>query len=459
MLTPAQTRISTQYHQLKAGGDLARADGLVQGLIEADDAARAAARRRARARRRLHRRAHPGLRGVRRARCAQTPAGRDRGGIGPGARRPANRGRASSPMQGRDRHLRHGPDPAPQGRGERADAGPTCCCCAGTSASPAPASARCAATPTCRASAPSASPKSPSWRRSTSSRAVYGFEPPREKGLNTMEACEGVLAGGCKAFVGLGGNFVRAVPDTDRWSRPGAAAAHGARRDQAQPQPPGARRGVYLLPCLGRIEIDRQAGGEQTVTVEDSTGCMHASQRAWPSRRRTRCCPSRPSSPASPRRRCAQPESATGTLGGRLRAGARPIAQACPRSSTTSTRGCGAGRLPRPLAGQGAGVEDPDGQGQLQGLRQPAGRPRHARGRRRRAAPDHGAQRRPVQHHHLQPGRPLPRHLRHAARAADEPGRHGAAGRARGRHGRRRAPHRDTPMAPFDTRARCTACA
>jgi anaerobic selenocysteine-containing dehydrogenase len=34
----------------------------------------------------------------------------------------------------------------------------------------------------------------------------------------------------------------------------------------------------YLLPCLGRIEIDRQAGGEQTVTMEDSTGVMHASK-------------------------------------------------------------------------------------------------------------------------------------------------------------------------------------
>jgi molybdopterin-dependent oxidoreductase alpha subunit len=45
---------------------------------------------------------------------------------------------------------------------------------------------------------------------------LYGFEPPREKGLNTVEVCEGVLAGRVRAFVGLGGNFVRAVPDTDR---------------------------------------------------------------------------------------------------------------------------------------------------------------------------------------------------------------------------------------------------
>ena len=35
---------------------------------------------------------------------------------------------------------------------------------------------------------------------------------------------------------------------------------------------------AYLLPCLGRLEIDRQGGIEQTVSVEDSTGCMHGSR-------------------------------------------------------------------------------------------------------------------------------------------------------------------------------------
>ncbi|MGC8035453.1 CbbBc protein, partial [Salmonella enterica] len=33
-----------------------------------------------------------------------------------------------------------------------------------------------------------------------------------------------------------------------------------------------------VLPCLGRIEIDQQRGGEQAVSVEDSTGCMHGSR-------------------------------------------------------------------------------------------------------------------------------------------------------------------------------------
>jgi anaerobic selenocysteine-containing dehydrogenase len=35
---------------------------------------------------------------------------------------------------------------------------------------------------------------------------------------------------------------------------------------------------AYLLPCRGRIEIDRQASGPQSVTMEDSTGCMHGSR-------------------------------------------------------------------------------------------------------------------------------------------------------------------------------------
>jgi anaerobic selenocysteine-containing dehydrogenase len=34
----------------------------------------------------------------------------------------------------------------------------------------------------------------------------------------------------------------------------------------------------YLLPCLGRIEKDRQATGEQIVTVEDSTAVIHRSK-------------------------------------------------------------------------------------------------------------------------------------------------------------------------------------
>jgi molybdopterin-dependent oxidoreductase alpha subunit len=110
-------------------------------------------------------------------------------------------------------------------------------------------------------------------------RRQYAFEPPSKKGLNTVEVCEAVLQNKIAAFVMLGGNFFRAIPDQDRiepaWKNipltvqivtklNRSAIVHG--------------RQSYLLPCLGRIEIDRQASGPQAVSVEDSTGCIHGSR-------------------------------------------------------------------------------------------------------------------------------------------------------------------------------------
>lgn len=109
--------------------------------------------------------------------------------------------------------------------------------------------------------------------------ALYGFEPPREKGLNTVETCEALLARRVQAFIGLGGNFVRAVPDAQRlepaWQDVDLTV-HVATKLNRSHLVHG--KAAYLLPCLGRIEIDRQASGEQVVTMEDSTGVMHASR-------------------------------------------------------------------------------------------------------------------------------------------------------------------------------------
>ncbi|MBV8805672.1 MAG: FdhF/YdeP family oxidoreductase, partial [Sinobacteraceae bacterium] len=108
---------------------------------------------------------------------------------------------------------------------------------------------------------------------------LYGFEPPRDKGLSTVEACEGVLSGRVKAFVSLGGNFVRAAPDTDRlepaWRKLRLTVNIATKLNRSH-----LIHGqvAYLLPCLGRLEIDRQDGVEQVVSMEDSTGCMHGSR-------------------------------------------------------------------------------------------------------------------------------------------------------------------------------------
>jgi molybdopterin-dependent oxidoreductase alpha subunit len=108
---------------------------------------------------------------------------------------------------------------------------------------------------------------------------LFHFEPPRSKGLNTVETCEGVLDGSVKAFISLGGNFVRAVPETVL-----VEAAWRKLRLTVQVSTKLNRSHLihgevsYILPCLGRIEVDRQAGSEQAVSIEDSTGCMHGSR-------------------------------------------------------------------------------------------------------------------------------------------------------------------------------------
>ncbi|MFC4929702.1 FdhF/YdeP family oxidoreductase [Massilia sp. GCM10023247] len=107
----------------------------------------------------------------------------------------------------------------------------------------------------------------------------YAFEPPRMTGMNTVEACEAILAHKVPAFVALGGNFLRAVPETALME-----AAWRALPLTVQVSTKLNRNHVihgkasYILPCLGRIEIDRQRGGEQAVTVEDSTACIHGSR-------------------------------------------------------------------------------------------------------------------------------------------------------------------------------------
>jgi molybdopterin-dependent oxidoreductase alpha subunit len=106
----------------------------------------------------------------------------------------------------------------------------------------------------------------------------YGFSPPREKGLNTVETCRGVLDGAVHAFIGLGGNFIRAVPETrlleDAWQHVGLTVQIATKLNRSHLV---HGRTAYLLPCLGRTELDMQRGHPQSVSTEDSTGFMHPS--------------------------------------------------------------------------------------------------------------------------------------------------------------------------------------
>ncbi|HEY4060202.1 MAG TPA: FdhF/YdeP family oxidoreductase [Kofleriaceae bacterium] len=109
--------------------------------------------------------------------------------------------------------------------------------------------------------------------------AAFGFEPPREHGLDTVQTIQAIERGDVHAFVALGGNFVSATPDTERTMRALSACkltASVSTKVNRTHLYPGAR--ALILPCLGRSERDAQTGGEQFVTVEDSMSMVHRSQ-------------------------------------------------------------------------------------------------------------------------------------------------------------------------------------
>jgi molybdopterin-dependent oxidoreductase alpha subunit len=126
------------------------------------------------------------------------------------------------------------------------------------------------------------------WERPTekylnSLAAEFNFEPPRHHGYDTVESIKAMHEGRAKIFFALGGNFLSATPDTEY-------TAEALRRCRLTVQVStklnrshlitGAQ--ALILPCLGRTEVDVQAGGAQFVSMENSMGIVHASRGSLP---------------------------------------------------------------------------------------------------------------------------------------------------------------------------------
>ncbi|AWN35813.1 FdhF/YdeP family oxidoreductase [Methylobacterium radiodurans] len=107
----------------------------------------------------------------------------------------------------------------------------------------------------------------------------FHFEAPRRHGHNVLAAIGAMLDGSAKAFIGLGGNFARATPDSALVVKALTSCrltVHIATKLNHSHLVPGAV--AYILPCLGRTEIDRNSRGKtQIVTVEDSMSMVHGS--------------------------------------------------------------------------------------------------------------------------------------------------------------------------------------
>jgi molybdopterin-dependent oxidoreductase alpha subunit len=108
---------------------------------------------------------------------------------------------------------------------------------------------------------------------------VFGIKPPRAFGHDAVAAMQAMAEGHSKVLISLGGNLATALP------HPARCAAAMRRLDLSVHIATKLNRSHLLvgkesiiLPCLGRTELDLQATGPQSVTVEDSMSMVHASR-------------------------------------------------------------------------------------------------------------------------------------------------------------------------------------
>jgi molybdopterin-dependent oxidoreductase alpha subunit len=108
--------------------------------------------------------------------------------------------------------------------------------------------------------------------------AACQITPPREHGLDVIGTLNAMHRGDVTVFVGMGGNFALATPDT-------AYSFEALRRCELTVQISTKLnrshlvhgRQALILPCVSRTEKDYQASGLQQITVEDSMSMVHLS--------------------------------------------------------------------------------------------------------------------------------------------------------------------------------------
>ena len=304
-------------------------------------------------------------------------------------------------------------------------------CSRATSASRARGSARCGVTPTSRATGRWGSGNGRPALPRRAARRVR-LRAAAEHGLDTVAAIQALRDGEARVFIGMGGNFVSAAPDTEvteKAFRSAELTVHVSTKLNRSHVVTG--REALILPALGRSEKDRTGDGSSE------------------SPSRTRCRPStlRGSAQAGVPTPAVRGRHRLLDRGGDHRRPARPSVERLPvrlhrdpqadRPGGPGLRGVrregGPARRVRPSAPAArlSHVRDLGRQGDVQRL--PA---RGARGAGGPAAAADAALARPVQHHHLRPRRPLPRDQGRPAGGLRPPRRHRGPGLRRRRHGR-----------------------
>jgi molybdopterin-dependent oxidoreductase alpha subunit len=106
----------------------------------------------------------------------------------------------------------------------------------------------------------------------------FSFKAPRKHGLDVVDSITAMHQKKAKVFIGMGGNFVSATPDTEFTA---SALKKCTMTVQISTKLNRSHlihgEKALILPCLSRSEEDLQASGAQFITVENSMGIVHQS--------------------------------------------------------------------------------------------------------------------------------------------------------------------------------------
>ncbi|MET8427725.1 FdhF/YdeP family oxidoreductase [Nocardia sp. NPDC004860] len=109
----------------------------------------------------------------------------------------------------------------------------------------------------------------------------FGIDSPRRHGFDVVESIRAMRDGHASVFMGMGGNFVAATPDTavtEAALRNCVLTVQVSTKLNRSHLVHGAT--ALILPALARTDRDIQAAGKQKVTVEDSMSVVHLSRGA-----------------------------------------------------------------------------------------------------------------------------------------------------------------------------------
>jgi molybdopterin-dependent oxidoreductase alpha subunit len=106
----------------------------------------------------------------------------------------------------------------------------------------------------------------------------FDFSAPREHGYDVVDSIKAMDNQKIKVFIGLGGNFISATPDS-QFTGEAMKKCELSVQISTKLNRSHLITGVeaIILPCISRSEIDKQLNGKQFITVENSMGIVHKS--------------------------------------------------------------------------------------------------------------------------------------------------------------------------------------